>query len=154
MKLVWTKTKSNDVIAWAFKEPASHVAILFFDSIIFHSTFSGVDILSKNDFLANRNIVFEKDFSISGDDEQTLLLFFSANETHKKYDWKFFFWLFWRAFLLQVFGKQLPSTVERQDPRHIICTEVLDLLPDHVAPRYDRTKAVTPYRLYLQLKDA
>lgn len=154
MRLMWSRAKSLDPICFVLEEPVSHVAICFFDCIVFHSTFSGVDILSKQDFEANRDVVYILNFDLSDIDEQTLLVYLSSTQTHKKYDWPFFWWLFKHSIMSKMFKKGLPDKIESQSKSHILCTEIIELLPDELRPVYDSSKAVTPYQLYLLLENA
>jgi hypothetical protein len=152
MRLIWSRAKSHDPICFFLEEPVSHVAICFFECIVFHATFSGVDILSKNDFMANRDIIFVREFDLQHYDEQTLLLWMASTQTWKKYDWSFFFWICKQAIMHKLFKRPLPRRVEVQNKGHILCTEILELLPEDMAPRYNLVTAVTPYQLYLQLE--
>lgn len=154
MKIIWSRAKSHDPICFFLDEPVSHVAFCFFDAIVFHSTFFGVDILSKQDFSANREVVYYLEYHLSAMDEQTLMLYLSTTQTHKKYDWEFFWWLVKQAFRQKLFRKPMPTVIEAQSKSHILCTEILELLPDDIAPRYDPSQAVTPYQLYLLLENA
>lgn len=154
MKLIWTRTRSNDIIAWGTEEPVSHFAMLFFDCIVFHSTFAGVDIVAKQDFLANRSIIFQKDIAVDRDSELEMLIHLSTRETWKHYDWSFFFWLVGRVFLLKVFSMRLPKNAPRTGRDEVLCTEILDLLPENTFNKYHNLNAVTPFDLYNKLSEA
>lgn len=153
MRLVWTKSSylgnNGDLITWGLDEPVSHFAIILFESIVFHSSWFGVEIDSLDDFKAHRIIVLEKPLQISQAVELGVLNKMSKMSL-KGYDWKFFFWLVWRAFLKKIFNIPIPNKPQ-EDKSSIICQEALEALPMRIRPVYDKNKAVTPFALYKEL---
>lgn len=152
MKIIWSKAKSHDPICFVLEEPVSHMALCFFDSIVFHSTFWGVDILSRQDFEANREIVFTMTLPIKDIEEQNLMVYLAATQTHKHYDWPFFFWLCKVALLHKLIRRPMPEKIQVQSRGQILCTEIIELLPDGILPSYDKSRAVTPFRLFKLLE--
>lgn len=158
MKLVFTRSKllgSFDLIVWGLNEPCSHVAVVFEDKFVVHSSIFGVALDGLCEFYSHREKVFELDYPLPEMMEKYLLHSIVKSKTLlRRYDYKYFFWLFWRGILLKLFRIPLPDRVKVQSRKHTICHEIFDLVSD---PRIDRSKlkdCVTPFRLYEALSKA
>lgn len=159
MKLIWTRSTwvgdKQDIITWAYGHQCSHFAVSFFDeSVFFHSTIGGVQLAEKYHFYKHRIKVFEIDLKTTDIEECELLKTLVEIFGDYEYDYKFFWWLTWAGFKNKILGIKPPFFIEKEDPRSIICHEVIQLLPDEILPTIEFKKSVMPQHLYLMIKDA
>lgn len=152
MKFIWTKRKGIDLITWGLEQPVSHFAVLFFDRIIFHSTFSGVDLLDKNDFFINRDLVYEIKIKMDLDNEIRIVKHLCRNYIDHKYDWKFLWSLIKAGLKLKIFRKKLENQKYKGSKSGIICQEVASLIDDVRVQAWKLHNVNTPYDLYKTLK--
>lgn len=136
MTLLWTKSKlpTGAAITWMLDEPCSHFAILFANSIVLHSNFSGVHVERLADFSKQCHIIYKKEYDIPFIGESALFLKILRNYFGKRYDWKWFFSLLYYAFLNKVFDRAIPANIKWQSRYRFLCTEMAPLLSPVIGP--------------------
>lgn len=154
MKLLFTRSTllggKEDLITWGLEEPVSHFAIEYKGAVAHSSWSHGVDILPLSELLRSRRIIFE--IEVPATPAEAGEFFNRVQERiNRRYDFKFFFWLVWRGILKKIFRIPVPDKIEEEHSYAFLCTEILELLPDSIKPRYDKTRATTPFKLYTQL---
>ena len=152
MRLIWSKSKSitGPLITWGLNSPVSHFAIEFHDDIIFHSNFSGINVMHKSDFLKKSDVVYSKTIDMSFEDEAMLLSNIMKNYYGKKYDWKWFISLSIAAVKNRILGTPLPEDVKSKSRDKYLCTECVTFL-EPVIGKVDIGNG-SPYLLAKQLK--
>lgn len=154
MRILFTRSTllggKEDLITWGLNEPVSHVAIDF-KGAVGHSSWShGVDILPLSELLRTRKIIYSIDVPAT-DEEGKYFLDRVQENIDRKYDFRFFFWLVWRGILKKFFRIPVPDKIESEDSAAVLCSEILDYLPPDIRPKYDKTRATTPFKLYTLL---
>jgi hypothetical protein len=156
MKLIWTKSASplSVLIRWALNEPCSHVAIVFDNKLVFHSNLLGLHIEWFNTFKKKVDIVFEKEYSMSLEQEEAIYQKIIDKEDGKYYDFRAFAYFAWRALLRKFFKIPLPSENKWQSVSADMCVEAIRYLDGIILVDLPEDKAlamITPYQLSLIL---
>jgi hypothetical protein len=159
MTFIWTRSlflkkisTENDFIGYFLEEPCGHFGILINNRIL-HWSFRGFIDDSIEDFFKKRKRIFSKYYELESDEDESKIY---ENMKYKyrgsTYDFMYLFWLTWRGFLLFSFNRPIPYGEPFGDTtNNMLCHEALEGLPDRIRPEYDRDKANTPYRLYIEL---
>lgn len=152
MKVLFTKNPSligSRAIMWGLDEPCSHVAMVFFQSIVFHSTLAGIHLEPLVTFLEKNEIVYEIDIEVKHGKERELFDKVSKERFGGSYDMSAFLYFGWRVFLKKFFNKPLPLSNKFNSRRDEFCVEfaatVLGM--DEID-----TSMMSPYQLYLFLE--
>ena len=157
MKFLWTRSKllsdKWDLITWWLGEPVSHFALQI-GLYVFHWNFFGFHKDHIDKFSKKRVIVYSSESPLKTYKVDILI---KAMEDRWRggsyYDYVYFFWLAWRGFLRTLFRIPIPYREPFGDTTYnFICHEAIEALPENIRPKYDRSRANTPYRLWLELK--
>lgn len=116
MNLLFTKAKKIDIIAWGLREPVSHVGILTDWGTVVHSVFSGVKEVTLDEFLLNREVVYNMQYI----GKNTIEIPYYGR---KLYDYMSFSYFIWRVILRRFLGKELPKYNKLDNPGAFLCTE-------------------------------
>lgn len=149
MKLIWTKSNLplSVLIQWFSQEPCSHFAIVFDDSLVFHSNLFGVHLEWYSHYKKSTTIVFEKDIPMSLEDEERLYRAIVDEHYGKPYDYKALLYFGWRMTLKRFFGTPLPTRNDWQTPESFLCTGLAKSLGE-VFPMELDYEMVSPYALW------
>lgn len=156
MKFLWTRStllsKKWDIITFWLGEPVSHFALQI-GTRVFHWNFFGFHNDNIEVFKKSRIIVYEIQNPIKT--YKLDILIDSMNNRWRGgsyYDYVYFFWLTWRGFLRVLFRVPIPYKEPFGETTYnFICHEAIEALPKNIRPKYDRSKANTPYRLFVEL---
>lgn len=158
MKLIFTKNNQplSVFIRWGLKEPVSHFAIVFDDTIVFHSNLLGCHITWFDHFKKSSSIVFQIEKKLSLEKEEHIYRSIINKNYGKSYDFTAFLFFIWRSFLYRVFNKPLPEINKLNSSNNILCTGLAAELPLDEFPELSTikdTEMLSPYQLYLRLKN-
>ena len=155
MRVVFTKcdTPISKLIRWGLEEPISHVGFEFDNSLVVHSSISGICIQTSSKFYSENTKVFSVDILTVNDREALSTLI--KKSRYKFYDYPAFLYLCWRGFLKKFFNKNFPRKNKFNIRNSEICTEVIGLIKD--IDLQNKLKNVdlsitSPYQLYLLIK--
>jgi hypothetical protein len=153
MNFVWTKNHKffgKDLIVIGLGEPVSHLGIEWTNGMVSHWSLGGYEYLTKEQFYKKRTKVLEMDFLISEEGQARIIEKF-ANSDHDDYDYYYMWWLTFHAIARLASGTKIPYGETSDNPDNVICHEAIEEIPEKYRPKYDPSKANTPYRLYLAL---
>lgn len=150
MRLIWTKNTSilSKSIRWLFNEPVSHFAIVFDNSLVFHSNLLGVHLAWFNYFKNKNDIIYSKEIILDIENEEKFYRKIVDKYYGKNYDFKAFFYFAYRGLLKKFFNIPVPDKNTFQDNDEFLCTGLASLFFD-TSIDYE---IITPYQLYLLLK--
>lgn len=173
MRILFTKNKTPGSLLIRFgtgdskweMAPHSHVAILFDDSLVFHSTLSsGVHLQWLDKFKESRTIVnsLEPQMDLALPEEEAIYQDIINTYKGRKYDISGTLFLAWRFFLKKFFDKPMPTRNELGDDSALFCTELVDALSNEFCTRlginlYSKTidpEMLDPYTLYKLLVES
>lgn len=157
MRLIWTKSNLplSKMIRWLLDEPVSHFGIVFDNGIVFHSNLLGVHLDWYKHFETTCDIVYNIEMSLSLQEEELIYLNILNKYTGKPYDFKALFYFAYRALLLKLFNKGLPTKNEWEDSGALLCTELAGVLPSSILPNsvsQEDLAIISPFKLYCQFK--
>lgn len=158
MKLIFTKSKLplSKLIRWGLNEPASHFAIVFDNSIVFHSNLTGTHVDWYNHFKSSCEIAYELDYNLPLEAEESIYQSILNKNTGKSYDFGGFFYFIWRALLNKCFGFKFPEINKWSKEGKFLCTGLAAELPlEHFKglETIKDTEMTSPYQIYLRLKN-
>ena len=151
MMLLWTKSTlpTGPIICWGLDEPVSHFSVVFFNSVVLHSNFTGLHCESLELFLEFSEVKFNKKYAISNVDEVKLFVDIICKYYGSKYDWKWFFSLIYYVLRKKIFSISIPNNIKWQSRHRFLCSEVAGLLKDVIGDV--DIGSGSPYRLAIQL---
>lgn len=149
MLLIWTRNKSplSRLIRWGLREPVSHFAIVFDESLVFHSNLLGVHLEWFNTFKKKQEIVYTIPLRHTTLEEQEVVFRSIVDRFNgKMYDYGAFLYLCYRVALKRLFGKPIPAHNRWNDQGKYLCHELAEGLPGPF--RVENLEIITPYQLY------
>lgn len=158
MKLLWVKGHAplSKFIMWGLDEPVSHFAVLFNDSIVFHSDLTGLHIQWYKSFLKTHDVVFELEYSPSLQKEEVVFQSIVDLNDGKGYDYGAFLYFAWRGVLKKFFKRPMPDKNPWGSKDRYLCDEVIQLLPNEICPKRIKDMDLgmrSPYQVWLLLND-
>ena len=143
---------------WGLEEDSSHFGILFeIDSpwpMVHSSGFSGgITAVSEKSFYESREKVAQYGIKMPQRTETEIYNKIMEKDRKEpiKYDWRLFFWLVWRGFLLKFFRRPIPQVPEWHSPDADLCSEIIKRIPVRYRPWFFEWGAVTPHRIYIAI---
>lgn len=158
MKLIWTRSTLplSVLIRKGLGEPVSHFGIVFDNGIVFHSNLLGTHIEWYGAFSKHCEIVFQKEYNLTLDDEEAIFQSILNTYDDKGYDYGAFFYFCWRALLYRTLGKPFPARNEWNSGNKFLCTELAGTLPDAMVSAKIKAQdlsIISPYRLYQEMSE-
>lgn len=164
MRLVFVKADliGSRIIRWGTGEDVSHVAIIS-DAfkLVIHSYGYGVQVDALSHVLEKYKIVHSIDVPMSTHNEFLMLEYLKQFDHEAGYDYGALTYFTWRAFLHKVFRVPYPTFNSWEDTDKFLCTEAAYIFLEAYALFLNKTiiidkniSMLTPYQLYLQLKEA
>lgn len=133
MRIIFTANRSlfSRVVRWTFREPASHVALVFDNDLwLVQSNLLGMNIRIFEPFIQNHSIIDSLDYDLDLAHEEEIFQSVIRITAEQEYDWPGFIYFAWRGFLLRLFGLSLPEKNEFGRDRMNLCTEMVSYLPE------------------------
>jgi len=137
----------SKAICWAFQEPVSHVSILIGKNLVFQSNLMGVSIDWLSNFLSTHTVKFEYHIKTPKDIDALIDQF-----AGRPYDTYGALYLLFRGVLRKYLGVPLPKRNPFHHKGWMDCVELYSVL-GLANPGIDDLSVVTPYQLYLRLKE-
>lgn len=152
MRIIFTANNSilSKAIRWTFREPASHVALVFDnDKWLVHSNLLGVNIRLFLPFMRGQRVVDSIAYSIPLEAEEQIFQAAIASTSELDYDWPGFFYFAWRGFLFRILGAPMPKHNPWGRASLQLCTEMVGRVPARITgiPEGLDLGIVTPWRL-------
>lgn len=150
IQIVFSKNNSclSKVIRWLSNEPVSHVAIIFDQKIAFHSNLYGTHPNWFCSFLKKNEIVYAITLNMTLEQEEEIYLKIPQYDG-KWYDFGALFYMLYRGILHKLFNTPIPQTNIFGKEDQFLCVELAQILDPHL----EKLDVITPYQLYLILKD-
>ena len=137
-------------------EPISHIAFMFDEKLLIHSSTRGVRVLWAKDFIRHNTIYFEKKYNLMVEQEEYVYQELIKVEG-SQYDYEAFSYFAYCALKRKYFHQPLPKTNPFGKQNKFLCTELAGLLPDFLfAPKSNPFKnqeldMITPYQIIKEL---
>lgn len=141
---------------WGLDEPISHFAVVFDNSIVFHSDLTGLHIQWFKTFLKTHEVVYELDYSPGLEQEEAIYQGVLNAYDGRGYDYGAFVYFAWRALLKKLFNKPMPEKNPLGHKDRYLCDEVVQLLPDEICPPALKQMDLamkSPYQVWLLLNN-
>lgn len=151
--LLFTKGKNplSRLITWGMKEEVSHFAVQFSDVYVIHSNLKGLTVDNVERFLMHSDIVWSYKLSWNKTQSITRIKSLWRSVGLKKYDFKYFFFLFWEGIKYRFFGLEMDFERVSHSSGRLLCTEVAELLG--ITRGLERYEYSTPGRLMSIIKE-
>ncbi len=157
MKLIFTKSglPLSVAIRGLLNEPVSHFGIVFDNGVVFHSNLLGTHIEWYGSFVKHCEIVYQLDYEMSLEQEETIYRNILNTYDDKPYDFGALFYFAYSAVCHRLFGTALALKNKWAKSDSYLCTELAATLPDSIIATTVKTEdlsIISPYQLYLQIK--
>lgn len=142
-------------IRWTFREPASHVALVFDNDLwLVQSNLLGMNIRIFRPFIKKHRIIDSIEYSLDLQKEEELFQSVIHLTAEQEYDWPGFLYFSWRGVLFRFFGRPLPETNALGRDEMNLCTEMVGRLPEWLTgiPKGTDLGIMTPWRLRNMLR--
>lgn len=146
----------SHLIRYFLDEPVSHVAFMFDEKLVIHSSITGVVVLWAQDFLRHHKVYTSKTFHLMNEQEEYVYQELIKVEG-SPYDYDAFTYFSYCAMRRKYFGTPLPKTNPEGKTNKFLCTELAGLLPDFVfSPKSNPFKnreldIITPYQVIKEI---
>lgn len=117
-------------IRYFLDEPISHIAFMFDERIVIHSTIAGVKLISAKEFNKHQNIYTIKRFSNLTLEQEEEVFQSLLKVKDAEYDKSAFAYFTFCAIRRKMFKIPLPKENPFGDKNKYLCTELAGLLPD------------------------
>ncbi|MEO5348886.1 MAG: hypothetical protein H7836_04495 [Magnetococcus sp. YQC-3] len=152
----WSDKFGSCGIRYFLDEPVSHIAFMFDQKLVIHSSVTGVCVLWANEFLRHQNVYTQKDFNLTTEQEEYVYQELIKVEG-SPYDYEAFTYFAYCAFKKKYFGTPLPKKNKFGKPNKFLCTELAGLLPDFLfQPKSNPFKGqdlelISPYQVIKEI---
>jgi hypothetical protein len=153
---VTSKAPLSCAIRYAFSEDCSHVAFVFDEQWVVHSTILGLHPEWLNTFLKKHTIVHEIKYDFPLEVEEQIYRSILDRSDGDLYDYWAFAYFIWCGFLYKFFNRPLPKKNPWGKPWAFLCVGVYNLLPEWFKGKNkpEDAEMITPYGLYQLLLTA
>lgn len=155
MKLIWTRNSSplSQLIRWGLQEPVSHFAIVFDNKIVFHANLYGAHIEWYNTFRKNNEVVLEKDYPLSLEQEELVYQSIIDRLDGSRYDIRALIFFVTAIAANRYLGLAMPARNHFQSSDALLCTALVQSLPSWVVPNLKTLEGkdleiISPYQIY------
>lgn len=154
MRIVFTKSNliGSKLIRWGLNEPTSHVAFVFDEKLVIHSSLNGVELAWFNTFCKKNDIVFHLKYDLPLEQEEEIYQSILNNYDSSGYDYKAYFYFAWCILKMKLFKTPLPKSNAWGSKGSFLCTEMITTLPFWLLKVDSKDYGiVSPYALYQEL---
>ncbi len=157
MRIVFTTNNiiGSRIIRWFTQEPVSHIAFVFDNKVVIHSSLFGVELLWFKTFQEHSDIKYSHEIILPLEQEE--MVWQSLLDAHDdvKYDYLAILYFGYRIALKRLFNIEMPYTNMWQSPLNDMCVELYSRIRRHVStmPDIGDTSMLTPYKVWRALVD-
>lgn len=138
----------SSVIRWATNSRCSHIAILFDDKWVIHSSVFGVETNWYNTFCKHHDIVLQRRYEMSLIEEEAIYQDILDKYDDFTYDWKGAAYFGFRALLNKLLRIPLPKTNSAKSKSGLLCVTLIEKLPSRFLKQSLDFSIVTPEKIF------
>lgn len=156
MRIIFTTNQmiGSVLIRWFTGQPASHIAFVFDEKIVIHSSLFGVDIKWLDTYEKHSKIVESIDVPLRSTSEEQVWKALMGLRDAANYDFGAVLYQGWRR-LLSKFGLKYPHKNKWADREKDMCVEVYAIVSKFVnLPKIENLSMLSAWDVYLALKKA
>lgn len=156
MRIIFTTNQiiGSTLIRWVTGQPASHVAFVFDDKVVIHSSLFGIDLKWFKTYQKHNKIIEEIVIPLRSSSEEKVWQTLMDQHDETQYD---FGAVVYQALfrILGLIGIKLPMVNIWADRNHDMCVEVYGTLSKIInLPKIENLEMMSAYDLFLALKKA
>ena len=138
----------SSVIRWALGSSCSHIAILFDDKWVIHSSVLGVETNWYNTFMKHHSVVLWRSYDLSLEEEEAIYRDILDKYDDFSYDWSGAAYFGFRALLNKLFKIPLPKSNPSKSKSGLLCVTLIEKLPSRFLKRSLDFSIVAPEQIF------